>query len=186
MSRVVIIDNVDSFVYNIAQYLGELGADIVVLRNHVSLADILQKNPDKIVLSPGPGHPKDSRVTLDVIRSAEVPVLGVCLGHQAIGYIFGAEVVRAERPIHGKTSLITHTGNGLFTNLPNPIRATRYHSLVIDETTLPQELQVTARTDDGLIMAIRHRSRPLFGVQFHPESILTQGGRTLLSNFLTM
>ncbi|MHA1771580.1 MAG: anthranilate synthase component II [Candidatus Thorarchaeota archaeon] len=186
MSRVVIIDNVDSFVYNIAQYLGELGADIVVLRNHVSLADIMQENPDKIVLSPGPGHPKDSKVTLDVIRSTEVPVLGVCLGHQAIGYLFGAEIVRAERPIHGKTSLISHTETGLFKDLPNPVRATRYHSLVIDETTLPSELQVTARTNDGLIMGIRHRTRPLLGVQFHPESILTQGGRTLLSNFLAM
>ncbi len=186
MNRVVIIDNFDSFVYNIAQYMGELGAEVVVLRNRVSLAQVLEYNPERIVLSPGPGHPRDSGVTLEIIRSVDVPILGVCLGHQAIGQVFGADVVRADRPIHGKTSLIVHDEQGIFKDVPNPVRATRYHSLVIDESTISTELQVAARTDSGLIMAVRHKTRPIMGVQFHPESILTQDGRTMLENFLEL
>ena len=184
MNKVVLVDNFDSFVYNIAQYVGEAGADITVLRNNVSWQDIIEREPDRIILSPGPGHPRDSGVTLDVIKHAEVPVLGVCLGHQAIGHIFGAEIVQDETPIHGKTSSISHTGKGIFKDVPSPFTATRYHSLIINQNSVPEELEVIAETESNVIMGIQHKERPRVGLQFHPESILTQGGRKILHNFL--
>jgi anthranilate synthase/aminodeoxychorismate synthase-like glutamine amidotransferase len=185
--RVLVIDNYDSFVYNLVQYLGELGADPVVHRHdEVDLEAIRNIGPDAVLISPGPGRPEDAGVSNDVIRemSGEVPILGVCLGHQCIGQLFGGEVVRAPAIMHGKTSLVHHDGAGVLKGLPRPFEATRYHSLVVDPDSVPDILEITARTDDGVVMGLRHRELPVEGVQFHPESILTTGGHQLLENFL--
>lgn len=184
---ILMIDNYDSFTYNLVQYLGELGADIQVYRNdQISVAVIERLAPEKIVISPGPCTPREAGVSCDVIRhfAGRVPLLGVCLGHQCIGEVFGGEVVRAPALFHGKTSLIYHDGKSLFRGLPRPFEATRYHSLVIRRETLPDCLELSAETDDGVIMGVRHRELPIEGVQFHPESILTREGKKLLANFL--
>jgi anthranilate synthase component 2 len=185
---VLVIDNYDSFTYNLVQYLGELGSRVRVRRNdQVTVADVADSRPDRIVLSPGPGRPEDAGVTLDVIRGlgGRVPLLGVCLGHQAIGLAFGGRVVRAPRPVHGKTSAIVHDGSGVFAGIGDRFPAARYHSLIVAEEGLPAELVICARSaDDGLVMGLRHRERPIFGVQFHPESVLTGPGRQILRNFL--
>jgi anthranilate synthase component II len=184
---ILVIDNYDSFTYNLVQYLGEMGADIQVVRNdEVTVADILRKKPDHILISPGPCSPKEAGISVEVIRelAGKIPILGVCLGHQSIGYAFGGEIVRARKLMHGKTSLITHDGKGVFKGLPNPFRATRYHSLVIKKETLPAVLEVTAQSEDGEIMGVRHKTLPVEGVQFHPESILTEAGKPLLKNFI--
>jgi anthranilate synthase component 2 len=185
---VFVLDNYDSFTYNLVQYLGELGAEVNVKRNdEISVDEILAMKPKCIVLSPGPGRPEDAGVMMDVIRrmGETTPIFGVCLGHQAIGAVFGGSVVRAALPMHGKTSTITHNGRGVFTGLTAPFDASRYHSLVVAEEGLPADLEVTARTaDDGVIMGLRHRTWPVHGVQFHPESILTNEGRHILRNFL--
>lgn len=184
---ILVIDNYDSFTYNIVQQLGELGAEIEVIRNdQLTLDDIRRMNPSHIVISPGPGTPDDGGVSLDVIREfgPTTPVLGVCLGHQCIGQAFGGVVDRAPKLMHGKTSMVSHNDDGLFEGLSNPFMATRYHSLVVEQPTLPDVLEVTARADDGQIMGVRHKTYPVFGVQFHPESILTVEGPKLFANFL--
>ncbi len=185
---VLVIDNYDSFTYNLVQYLGELGADVQVVRNDVeSLDAIAARHPAQIVISPGPGRPEDAGVTMEVIRrlGPGIPILGVCLGHQAIGAAFGGSVVRAAAPMHGKTSTIDHDGRGVFAGIEGPFVASRYHSLVVSDQGLPAVLEVSARTkEDHTIMGLRHRELPIHGVQFHPESILTGQGRTLLRNFL--
>jgi anthranilate synthase component 2 len=185
---VLVIDNYDSFTYNLVQYLGELGADVQVVRNDAaSIESIGQTRPERIVISPGPGRPEDAGITMDVIRELgpTIPILGVCLGHQAIGAVFGGSVVRAAAPMHGKTSTIEHDGRGVFTGLTGPFVASRYHSLMVAEAGLPDDLEVSARTrEDKTIMGLRHRRWPIHGVQFHPESILTEEGRRLLRNFL--
>ncbi len=185
--RVLIIDNYDSFTYNLVQQLGEIGAEITVFRNDaIDIAGIRAVAPDAIVLSPGPGRPEDAGITCMVIEDlgGEIPILGVCLGHQAIGQVFGGEIVAAPTLMHGKTSQIHHQGTGVFTGLPDPFTATRYHSLVIDPTTVPEVLEVTATTADGVIMGVAHRSLNIHGVQFHPESILSPLGPQLLATFL--
>jgi anthranilate synthase/aminodeoxychorismate synthase-like glutamine amidotransferase len=185
---VLVIDNYDSFTYNLVQYLGELGADVMVMRNDVvSLDDVVNAKADRIVISPGPGRPEHAGVTMSVIRrlGQATPILGVCLGHQAIGAVFGGEVVRAVVPMHGKTSTIEHDGRGVFSGIAGPFQASRYHSLVVAEQGLPDDLEITARTlEDANIMGLRHRTWPVHGVQFHPESILTGEGKTILRNFL--
>jgi anthranilate synthase/aminodeoxychorismate synthase-like glutamine amidotransferase len=185
---VLVIDNYDSFTYNLVQYLGELGADVKVMRNDVvSLEDVVAAQADRIVISPGPGRPEAAGVTMDVIRrlGETTPILGVCLGHQAIGAVFGGEVVRAGVPVHGKTSMIEHDGQGVFSGSAGPFVASRYHSHVVAERGLPAELEITARTrEDTTIMGLRHRTWPVQGVQFHPESILTGEGKHILRNFL--
>ena len=185
---VLVIDNYDSFTYNLVQYLGELGADVRVMRNDVvSLEDVVAARADRIVISPGPGRPEAAGVTMDVIRrlGETTPILGVCLGHQAIGAAFGGEVVRAGVPMHGKTSMIEHDGQGVFSGIAGPFVASRYHSLVVAERGLPAELEITARTrEDTNIMGLRHRTWPVHGVQFNPESILTGEGKHILRNFL--
>jgi len=185
---VLVIDNYDSFTYNLVQYLGELGAAVKVMRNDVvRVEDVVAAGAERIVISPGPGRPEDAGVTMSVIRELgeRTPILGVCLGHQAIGAVFGGSVVRAGTPMHGKTSTIEHNGCGIFAGIGGPFLASRYHSLVVAEEGLPSELEVTARTkDDRIVMGLRHRRRPIYGVQFHPESILTGEGRTILRNFL--
>jgi len=186
---ILVIDNYDSFTYNLVQYLGELGAELRVVRNDaVSIEDIAHLRPERIVISPGPGTPDDAGISLDLIRAfhARVPILGVCLGHQAIGQGFGGRVSRARRQMHGKTSAITHDGRGVFQDLASPFNATRYHSLVVLEAGLPDELEISARAEDGEIMGLRHRRYPVEGVQFHPESILTEQGKALLRNFLSL
>ena len=185
-ARVLLIDNFDSFVYNLAQYIGASGAEPVVLRNDVSLEELESVAPDAVVVSPGPGRPEDAGCSVAAIRrfAGRVPVLGVCLGHQAIGIAFGGSVVRAGRVMHGKTSEIFHEGTGVFAGLPSPLEATRYHSLVISPENLPAELEVTARTSDGVIMGVRHRETAVEGVQFHPESCLTATGMGMIVNFL--
>ena len=186
-TRVLVIDNYDSFVYNLVQELGELGADPVVHRNDaIDVAGIRAAAPDLILISPGPGRPEDAGVTPSVIGelAGVIPILGVCLGHQAIGQVFGGRIVQAPSLMHGKTSAIHHDGRGVFVGLPDPFTATRYHSLVVDPATVPDALEVTARTSDGVIMGLRHRTLAVEGVQFHPESLLTPEGPTLLSNFL--
>lgn len=186
---ILVIDNYDSFTYNLVQYLGELGAETQVVRNDkLGTAEILQMAPDKIVISPGPCTPNEAGVSLDVIRllGGNIPVLGVCLGHQCIGQACGGKVIRAPKVMHGKTSEIYHTNDPLFADLPNPFTATRYHSLIVERESLPDCLEVIAETEDGTIMALRHRELPIWGVQFHPESILTSGGKTILKNFLEM
>ena len=186
--RLLMIDNYDSFTYNLVQYLGELGADVDVLRNDVEDAEaLLARRPDGLIVSPGPGDPDDAGVSEQAVKAfaeAGIPVLGVCLGHQAIGTAFGGRIVRARTLMHGKTSLIDHDGRGVFQGLPSPIEATRYHSLVIEESSCPDALEVTARSPEGEIMGVRHRELPVEGVQFHPESILTREGKALLGNFL--
>jgi len=188
-TRVLVIDNYDSFVYNLVQELGELGADPVVHRNDaIDVTGIRAAAPDLILISPGPGRPEDAGVSMVVIEelAGVIPILGVCLGHQAIGQVFGGEVVRAPSLMHGKTSAIHHDGRGVFVGLPDPFTATRYHSLVVEPSTVPAELEVTARTADGVIMGLRHRSLAVEGVQFHPESLLTPEGPSLLANFLAV
>jgi anthranilate synthase component II len=189
MQRVALIDNYDSFTFNLVHYLGELGADVAVWRNdEISVEETLAQAPDAIVLSPGPCTPNEAGICLDLVRSASetTPILGVCLGHQAIGQAFGGEVVRAPQPMHGKVSRIVHNARGLFHGLNGPFQATRYHSLVIERSTVPAELEVSAEADDGLIMAVAHHERPVYGVQFHPESIASENGRRILSNFLDL
>jgi anthranilate synthase/aminodeoxychorismate synthase-like glutamine amidotransferase len=185
---VLVIDNYDSFTYNLVQYLGELGAEVQVMRNDaVSVRDVAAVKADCIVISPGPGRPEDAGVTMGVIRTLgeRTPMLGVCLGHQAIGAAFGGAVVRASVPMHGKTSTIEHDGRGIFSGINGTFVASRYHSLVVAEKDLPDDLHVTARTkEDGIVMGLRHKEWPLHGVQFHPESILTAEGKTILRNFL--
>ena len=186
-TRVLVIDNYDSFVYNLVQYLGELGAEPLVHRHdELTLAEIEALEPDAVLISPGPGTPDDAGISNDVITTfaGRVPVLGVCLGHQCIGQVYGATVVRAAQVMHGKTSVISHTDAGVFAGLPNPLEATRYHSLVVDRASVPAVLEITAETDDGIVMGLRHRELGVEGVQFHPESILTAGGHDLLRNFL--
>ena len=186
-AHVLVIDNYDSFVYNLVQELGELGADPVVFRNDaIDVAGIRAEQPDAVLVSPGPGRPEDGGVSLAAIRdlAGEVPILGVCLGHQCIGQAFGAEIVAAPHLMHGKTSEIHHDGTGLFAGLPNPFVATRYHSLVVRPESVPDELEVTATSRDGVVMGLRHRSLGVEGVQFHPESVLTASGPALLANFL--
>ena len=181
------LDNYDSFTYNLVQYLGELGAEPIVVRNDsMSIAELLALKPDAVLLSPGPGRPENSGVLCDVITAfaGVVPVLGVCLGHQAIGHVYGANVVSAPELLHGKTSEVHHTGEGVFVGSPSPITATRYHSLIIERESLPSELVVTAQTQDGMIMGVRHRTLDVEGVQFHPESILTTLGHDLLKVFV--
>ncbi len=181
------IDNYDSFTYNLVQYLGELGEDIRVFRNNkISIAEIEKLKPDRIVISPGPCTPKEAGISVDVIKqfAGRVPVLGVCLGHQSIGAAYGAKIVNAPRLMHGKTSMIEHDGKTIFKDLPNPFEATRYHSLIIKKETLSKDFVISAWTDQGEIMGIRHKKLPIEGVQFHPESILTKAGKDLLRNFL--
>jgi anthranilate synthase/aminodeoxychorismate synthase-like glutamine amidotransferase len=186
--RVLVIDSYDSFVYNLVQYLGELGAEPIVHRNDaIDVSQALALEPGAVLLSPGPGRPESAGIICDAIPAfaeASVPVLGVCLGHQAIGHVYGASVVRAPELMHGKTSPIEHSGDGVFAGLPSPLTATRYHSLVLDPDSVPECLDVTARTGDGVVMGVRHREHPVEGVQFHPESILTGCGHDLLRNFL--
>jgi anthranilate synthase/aminodeoxychorismate synthase-like glutamine amidotransferase len=188
VTRILVIDSYDSFVYNLVQYLGELGADPHVHRNdQITVADALGLGPDGVLLSPGPGRPEHSGIICDAVTTfadAGVPVLGVCLGHQAIGHVYGARVVRAPELMHGKTSSIEHDGAGVFAGLPSPLTATRYHSLVLDPDTVPDHLEVTAHSPDGIVMGVRHREHDVEGVQFHPESILTGCGHDLLRNFV--
>jgi anthranilate synthase component 2 len=188
MGIVCVIDNYDSFTYNLVQYLGELGAEVHVVRNDAATVDeVAAIKPERIVISPGPGRPEDAGITMNVIRGLgeRTPVLGVCLGHQAIGAVFGGQVVRAGVPMHGKTSIIEHNGRGVFNGMSELFEASRYHSLVVLEQGLPEALEVTARTrDDHIVMGLRHRRWPVHGVQFHPESILTGEGHKLLRNFL--
>ena len=187
-SRVLIIDNYDSFVYILAQYLGELGLNPIVFRNDKLTTDgVSDLDPDTILISPGPGTPDDSGISMELIEEfkEKIPIFGVCLGLQCIGEFFGGNVIRAPAVMHGKTSLIKHDGKGVFKSLPNPFEATRYHSLIVDRDTLPDDLEVTAETDDGLIMGLRHKIFPVEGVQFHPESILTNVGYSLLENFFS-
>jgi anthranilate synthase component 2 len=189
MPSVTLIDNYDSFTFNLVHYLGALGATVNVVRNdQASVEEIIGDAPDAIVLSPGPCTPREAGICLDLIREAspKIPILGVCLGHQAIGEVFGGEVVRAPIPVHGKVAEIFHKGETLFHGLPSPFKATRYHSLVVRRDTLPAELAITAQTSDGLIMALSHIARPVHGVQFHPESIASEHGHALLRNFLDL
>ena len=186
---ILMIDNYDSFTYNLVQYLGEMGEELVVKRNdHITLQGIARLAPASIVISPGPGRPSDAGISNDLIRTfaGKIPILGVCLGHQCIGAVFGGDVVRAKRPMHGKTSRIYHVKGALYAGLPNPFEATRYHSLIVKRETLPKVLVVTAWTQDQEIMGLQHRRFPVYGVQFHPESILTLVGKDLLKNFLTL
>ena len=185
--RVLVIDNYDSFVYNLVQYLGELGAEPLVHRHDaLTMREIVDLDPDGVLISPGPGTPDDAGVSNDVIThfTGRRPVLGVCLGLQCIGQAFGGTVVRAPEVMHGKTSLVRHSGTGVFTGLPQPLEATRYHSLIVERESVPDVLEITAESDDGIVMGLRHRDHPVEGVQFHPESILTVGGHDLIGNFL--
>jgi anthranilate synthase/aminodeoxychorismate synthase-like glutamine amidotransferase len=187
---ILVLDNYDSFTYNLVQYLGELGVDMVVKRNdEISLDEIHALNPERILVSPGPCSPRESGLSNDVIRTFAkegIPILGVCLGHQCIGHVFGAEVVVNYRMMHGKTSPIKHNGKDLFEGMPNPFTATRYHSLVIKRDTMPDVLEITAESDKGEIMGVRHKTLPIWGVQFHPESILTENGSQIMRNFLKL
>ncbi|MEV1289770.1 aminodeoxychorismate/anthranilate synthase component II [Micromonospora sp. NPDC049679] len=185
--RVLVIDNYDSFVFNIVQYLGQLGAECEVRRNdEMDLADVGRAGADGVLLSPGPGTPERAELCLDIIREygGSLPIFGVCLGHQAIGAAFGATVTRAPELLHGKTSQVHHKGDGVLAGLPDPFTATRYHSLAVLRETLPDEIEVTGWTESGVVMAMRHRTLPIEGVQFHPESVLTEGGHTMLANWL--
>ena len=184
---ILLIDNYDSFTYNIYQYLSELGADVIVVRNDkVSIDDVVNMNPEGIVISPGPCTPLEAGISNDVVlqMGERVPILGVCLGHQAVGYVFGGTVGLAEEIMHGKTSLVFHDGKGVYKGLPNPFEAIRYHSLVVYPESLPASLEITAKTSNGLIMGLRHKSLPIEGIQFHPESIMTKVGHDVLRNFL--
>lgn len=183
----VMIDNYDSFTYNLVQYLGELGEEVRTFRNdEISVEQIVKLSPDRIMVSPGPGTPDSAGISIPVITqfAGKIPIMGVCLGHQSIGQAFGGKVVHAKDVMHGKTSMVEHDGSELFADIPSPYRVTRYHSLVVEQKTLPAELKVTAWTDDGEIMGLRHRDLPIVGVQYHPESILTEYGHRLLQNFL--
>ena len=185
--KLLVIDNYDSFTFNLVQYLGELGADLTVVRNdRMTISEIRELAPDGIVISPGPGIPSRAGISVELIRDLghEIPVLGVCLGHQAIGEAYGGEIVQAPTLMHGKTSIVHHGDRGLFSGIEEPFEAARYHSLVVSPENLPAELKVDAWTDDGIIMAVRHQDFPVFGVQFHPESIMTNCGKQLLGNFL--
>ncbi len=185
--RILVVDNYDSFVYNLVQYLGQLGAEPMVHRHDaLGLDEVEALEPEAILISPGPGRPEDAGLSNEIITrfAGRVPILGVCLGHQCIGQVYGGDVVRADQVMHGKTSPIRHQGAGVFAGLPDPLEATRYHSLVVDAATIPAELEVTARTEDGVVMGLRHRTMAIEGVQFHPESILTTCGDELLANFL--
>ena len=186
---ILVIDNYDSFTYNLVHYLNELGAETRVVRNNtISAGDAIGMKPEAVLLSPGPCTPNEAGICLELIATApaELPILGVCLGHQAIGQAYGGQVVRAKTLMHGKTSQIRHNGEGLFAGMPEGFTATRYHSLAVAKDTFPADLEITAWTDDGEIMGLRHRTRPVFGVQFHPESIATEGGHDLLANFLDL
>jgi anthranilate synthase component 2 len=185
----LMIDNYDSFTYNIVQYLGELGEEVQVFRNDkITLQQIEELAPDRIVISPGPCSPEEAGISVEVIRrfAGRIPLLGVCLGHQSIGYAFGGKIVKSATLMHGKISPILHDGKGLFAGLPNPFSATRYHSLVVERDTFPDVLEVTAWVEEGEIMGLKHKTLPVWGVQFHPESILTEGGMDLLQNFLEL
>ena len=188
MPKVTLVDNYDSFTWNLFHDLGALGADVTVVRNDdLTAEEILASGPDAIVLSPGPCSPREAGVCCDLLRKAgDVPVLGVCLGHQAIGDVYGGDVVRAKLPMHGKVSTIDHGGRAVFRGINGAFKATRYHSLVVDEATLPANLEITARSEDGAIMGLSHRDRPVHGVQFHPESIASENGRVILKNFLDL
>jgi len=186
---ILMIDNYDSFTYNLVQYLGELGGNIRVFRNDkITTGRIKKLRPVKIVISPGPGRPEDAGISCDVIRefAGKVPILGVCLGHQCIGFVYGGRIQGAKRLMHGKTSLIYHNRQTIFRGIPNPFQATRYHSLIVEKKTLPDCLEIIARTKDNEIMGLKHKKYPLWGVQFHPESILTQAGKDILANFLNI
>jgi anthranilate synthase component 2 len=186
---ILLLDNYDSFTYNLAQYLGEFGCEVEVHRNdRISVEQIAQRKPERIVISPGPCTPQEAGICVELIQklAGKIPILGVCLGHQAIGAAFGGKIIRAPKLFHGKTSQIRHDGSGVFRGLPNPFTATRYHSLIVERKSLPAELQVTAETDDDIIMGMQHRQYPLMGVQFHPESVLTESGKQLLKNFLSL
>lgn len=186
---ILLLDNYDSFTYNLAQYLGELGCQVEVHRNdRISVEQIARRKPERIVISPGPCTPQEAGICVELIQklAGKIPILGVCLGHQAIGAAFGGKIIRAPKLFHGKTSQIRHDGSGVFRGLPNPLTATRYHSLIVERKSLPRELQVTAETDDDIIMGMQHREYPLMGVQFHPESVLTESGKQLLKNFLSL
>jgi anthranilate synthase/aminodeoxychorismate synthase-like glutamine amidotransferase len=186
---ILVLDNYDSFTYNLVQYFGELGAELIVRRNdRTTIDEIEQLRPEKICISPGPGTPDEAGISNELIRhfGPRIPVLGVCLGHQCIGQVYGGEVVRADRLMHGKTSPILHEGDGVFLGLPIPFEATRYHSLIVRRATLPAELEIIAETSEREIMGLRHRQYPVYGVQFHPESIMTGEGKKLLANFLSM
>ncbi|MFC6335183.1 aminodeoxychorismate/anthranilate synthase component II [Paenibacillus septentrionalis] len=186
---ILVIDNYDSFTYNLVQYLGQLGQDIVVKRNdEIDVAGIEELAPDHIMISPGPCSPNEAGISLEVIEhfKGKIPIIGICLGHQSIGQAFGGEVVRAEQLMHGKTSLIHHDGKSLFKGLPSPFTATRYHSLIVRKESLPDCLEITAETEDGEIMGLRHKEYPIEGLQFHPESIITEHGLLMLENFLSL
>ena len=189
MAKVTLVDNYDSFTWNLFHYLGALGASVTVLRNDAASVDqILGERPEAIVLSPGPCTPREAGICLDLLKTAagRVPILGVCLGHQAIGDVYGGVIKRADLPMHGKTSMIHHEGATIFRGINGPFRATRYHSLVVEEGSLPSELTVTARSEDGVIMGLSHRTHPVHGVQFHPESISSEHGHRILGNFLSL
>ena len=184
---ILVIDNYDSFTYNLVQYLGELGAEPYVVRNDALDVDgVAALKPERIVISPGPGTPDQAGVSLDVIHrlGAHTPILGVCLGHQAIGQVYGGKVIRAPKPMHGKLSKVHHTGKGVFRDVPNDFDATRYHSLTVEPSTFPSELEITAQSEDGVIQGLQHKTLPIFGVQFHPESIASEHGHKILANFL--
>ena len=186
---ILVLDNYDSFTYNLVQYFGELGADLHVVRNdQITVAEIEKLAPERIIVSPGPCTPSEAGISSEVIKTfgGRVPILGVCLGHQCIGEVYGGDVVRADRLMHGKTSPIHHTGKGVFRDLPSPFEATRYHSLIVKRDTLPDVLEITAETAEGEIMGLQHKTLPVHGVQFHPESILTTEGKRLLKNFLNL
>jgi len=186
---ILLLDNYDSFTYNLAQYLGQLGGELVVRRNdQITCDEIAAMAPDRIVISPGPGIPQRAGITVELTRrfAGEIPILGVCLGHQAIGHAFGGRVIRAPELMHGKTSEIHHDNKTIFRGLPQPFTATRYHSLIVERKSLPRELEISAETKDGTIMGVRHRKMPVEGVQFHPESVLTDAGMKLLKNFLAL
>ncbi|MBG9772448.1 aminodeoxychorismate/anthranilate synthase component II [Brevibacillus laterosporus] len=185
---IIMIDNYDSFTYNLVQFVGELGEELRVFRNDkITLEEIENMKPDYLMISPGPCTPNEAGISMDVVRhfAGKVPIFGVCLGHQSIGQVFGGKIVRADRLMHGKTSGVLHDGKTIFASIPSPFQAARYHSLVIQEESIPEEIEITARTPEGEIMAIRHRELPIEGVQFHPESIITQYGKQMLKNFLT-
>ena len=186
---ILLLDNYDSFTYNLAQYLGELGCALEVHRNDkISVEEIARRKPERIVISPGPCTPMEAGISVELIQklAGKIPILGVCLGHQAIGAAFGGKVIRAPKLFHGKTSQIQHDGKGIFRSLPDPFTATRYHSLIVERKSLPRSLQITAETRDGIIMGLRHRKWKVEGVQFHPESVLTESGKQLLKNFLAL
>ena len=187
--KIIMIDNYDSFTYNLVQYLGELGAEIDIFRNDkITIEEIEKIKPEKIVISPGPGKPQNAGISVNLVKAfaGKIPILGVCLGHQSIGYAFGAEITHAKKLMHGKTSMIRHDGKTIFKNLPDPFEATRYHSLVIKKDTLSDDFQITAKSEDEEIMGIRHKKYALEGIQFHPESIMTAAGKELLKNFLML